>query len=188
MNEQNNNNNNRKETHLADEPLDGSPLRVFQGLHQDVSDEEKQRIKLFEEDYSFRVLIEAESYYQLDAYKMTVKMLEAYTKIYFNNGIAWNRLGTSYSALNDELKALTCFQRAYELIPEDMDIVLNYAGTLCEFSKVDKAKQVLIKHFAIHPENKLHFYFHWKVAGYSMLVIKEAWRKRKDKPIKVVNA
>lgn len=167
--------------------LNSSPFKIVQGIHDDLPEHEKIIVNQLEDEFSLQVLVEAESYYQLGAYRMAVKMLEAYTKIYHHNPTAWNRLGTAYSEIDEDVKAIGCFQKAYEMSPEDRDFLLNYAGTLSQLSKTEEAQAILAKHFSQFPENKLYMYFHWYEGEYPMNLIKYAWKNKSKFRMKVVN-
>lgn len=167
--------------------LGNSPLRIIQGDFMDLPDDERQTIKKLDEDFSLRVLIEAESYYQLNAYRMAIKLLETYTKLYPDNHYAWNRLGTAYSALDEQIKALYCYEKAYKASPNERDFVLNFATELIGLGKDDQAQELLTNYFYSHPCDKLYIYFHWYEAEYPMSVVKNAWRARTKHNMKVVN-
>ena len=69
--------------------------------------------------------------------EQSVQTLEVYLTDNTKDGKAWKMLGLAAFNLGDTDKALASFERAYELIPRDIDMLLQYASVLASIQEGD---------------------------------------------------
>ena len=176
-----------RENHSKKTNPNDSTLRIVQGEFNNLSAEELEELKNFETDFALELYIRAECYYQIDIYSKAQQMLELYLKLYFLNSFAWNRLGTIYILQDEQLKAVNCFEKALELLPDDEEYLFNYTSTLHDLGLLDKASAALKKYFHEYPETKKKLYIYWHLSEYPMRFIKTAWRECNKPSLNVLN-
>lgn len=114
--------------------------------------------------------------------EQSVQTLEVYLTDNTKDGKAWKMLGLAAFNLGDTDKALASFERAYELIPRDIDMLLQYASVLASIQEGDfsGAPQSLIDQaLEVDPDSVHVLYLVGIVAANDgdLLLAEKSWQK-----------
>ncbi|MGE4570551.1 MAG: c-type cytochrome biogenesis protein CcmI [Gammaproteobacteria bacterium] len=114
--------------------------------------------------------------------EQSVQTLEVYLTDNTKDGKAWKMLGLAAFNLGDTDKALASFERAYELIPRDIDMLLQYASVLASIQEGDfsGAPQSLIDQaLEVDPDSVHVLYLVGIVAANAgdLLLAEKSWQK-----------
>ncbi len=143
---------------------------------------------MYEQDFLFQLLIEAEAYYSIDAHHESRKRLEVYLHHFPMAANAHCRLGCVWYALDQPNKALFYFIRAHELDQNNIEYVINLADQLLELDQDERAVEILTQFFKNNRDDKLIVLGHAYLERIPYLFVKKCWKKSFEPSLKVASS
>jgi cytochrome c-type biogenesis protein CcmH len=114
--------------------------------------------------------------------EQSVKSLKAHLDDNPENGKAWSMLGLAEFNLGNTDKALVSFERAYSLIPNDIDMLLQYASVLASTQEGDFSgppQSLIDQALKVDPDSVHALYLVGIVAANNsdLLLAEQSWQK-----------
>lgn len=173
--------------HNPTPPEFSSPLRIFRGPLDVLDEDQKHRLRIYESDFGFRILVDALALYEMSFYAQAEEILRFYVRAYPVNPHALNILGVCLFSQDKPIEAVHFLEMAWTLNQSDTSYVIDYTTCLIELGQQDKAGHVISQHLNSNPDAKCWIWFSLRDYGFPKSVIREIFREVRKPRFKVLN-
>jgi len=129
-------------------------LKLLSDRFAGESDEVRQRLANYEKDLTFKLIVEADVYFNLEAFNEAKFRYELYLKIYPSATHANYQLGTTFVFLDDLTKAAHFYLLAHETEPSVTKYLVALVELHYENEQIELAEKYLTNYLKNYRDNK----------------------------------
>ena len=132
-------------------------------------------------------MIESYTYFELEEYHESKIRLETYISKFSNAAKAHNLIGIVFDELNDNIKALYHYHRAYEIESNNIEFLIAYVVSLFNHGNIKLAESVLTDFIKANKPNRNLILGLMCINSIPYKFTKVCWSKAHNSSLKVVS-